>query len=89
MLTPALLHGTVLQAQELHGDPRAGHELAAELCSGCHLIDDRQGGPVADGVPTFAAIDAVSGPTRSSSGCSPKPIRPCPSHRSTPAAGRM
>ena len=38
------------------GDPVAGRALAVELCSNCHLVPGLAGGPVPDGVPTFAAI---------------------------------
>jgi len=37
-------------------DPAAGHEIATRLCSSCHLVDERQRGPVVDGVPSFMAI---------------------------------
>jgi len=33
-----------------------GHALAGQLCSGCHVVDPRQGGVVSDGVPTFMSI---------------------------------
>ena len=53
---PALLHGGPAAAQQVPGDAAAGFELAGKLCSGCHLIDNRQRGPVVDGVPTFSEI---------------------------------
>lgn len=37
-------------------DTERGHELAREVCSGCHLVDERQRGPVVDGVPSFMSI---------------------------------
>lgn len=37
-------------------DPTLGHELAQRVCSGCHLVDEQQRGPVVDGVPTFMGI---------------------------------
>lgn len=37
-------------------DPLAGKALAVDLCSGCHLVTEGQRGPVADGVPSFAAL---------------------------------
>lgn len=52
----ALPQGALAQAQQVPGDAAAGLELAGKLCSGCHLIDNRQRGPVMDGVPTFAEI---------------------------------
>lgn len=33
-----------------------GRELSGQLCSGCHVVDPRQGGVVSDGVPTFMSI---------------------------------
>ena len=33
-----------------------GRELASQLCSGCHVVDPRQGGVASDGVPTFMSI---------------------------------
>ncbi len=53
---PALLQGAPASAQQVPGDAASGLELAGKLCSGCHLIDNRQRGPVVDGVPTFAEI---------------------------------
>lgn len=38
------------------GDPVAGHALARDLCSGCHLVDAGQRGPVVDGVPAFQTL---------------------------------
>ena len=37
-------------------DPDAGYDLAARLCSACHLIEPRHAGPVVDGVPTLMSI---------------------------------
>ena len=37
-------------------DPVVGRVLAADLCSGCHLVADGQSGPVVDGVPAFSAL---------------------------------
>lgn len=46
-------------AQAQTGDAGSrGAELAAQLCSGCHVIDPRQAGVVIDGVPTFMSIAA-------------------------------
>jgi len=39
-------------------DPLTGKQLAEDLCSGCHLVAEGQRGPVADGVPAFAALAA-------------------------------
>lgn len=39
-------------------DPAVGHDLAARLCSACHIIEPRHAGPVIDGVPTFMRIAA-------------------------------
>jgi len=43
-------------AQTLPGDPANGRALAQRDCAGCHLVSDRQTGPAADGVPSFAAV---------------------------------
>ena len=40
----------------LGADPEQGYELAAQVCSGCHLIGPRHAGPVPDGVPTLMRI---------------------------------
>ena len=37
-------------------DPEIGRDLAARLCSGCHLVEPAHVGPVVDGVPTFMRI---------------------------------
>jgi len=50
-----LIAGTA-SAQTLPGDPANGRALAQRDCAGCHLVSDRQNGPAADGVPSFAAI---------------------------------
>ncbi|HRY26954.1 MAG: hypothetical protein R3D28_23660 [Geminicoccaceae bacterium] len=55
-LASALLPGAAPRAQGIPGDAAAGRELASRLCSGCHLIDNRQRGPALDGVPTFPEI---------------------------------
>jgi|RhiMetdeSRZDD1v2_1073273.scaffolds.fasta_scaffold860312_2 cytochrome c len=39
------------------GSPQRGHELAARLCSNCHVTDvGRQTGPTLADVPSFAVI---------------------------------
>lgn len=40
----------------LGGDPEQGYDLAARVCSGCHLIGPRHAGPVPAGVPTLMRI---------------------------------
>ena len=37
-------------------DPAAGHDLAARLCSACHLIEPGDAGPVIEAVPTLMSI---------------------------------
>lgn len=55
----AWLVAAAVAAQTLPVEPAArGRELAAELCSGCHVIDPRQAGVATDGVPTFMSIAA-------------------------------
>ncbi len=39
-------------------DPALGRDLAARLCSACHIVEPRHAGPVIDGVPTFMRIAA-------------------------------
>jgi mono/diheme cytochrome c family protein len=49
--------GTPVLAQTPQGvDPALGHDLAARVCSACHLIEPRDAGPVVDGVPTLMSI---------------------------------
>jgi mono/diheme cytochrome c family protein len=43
----------------LGADAALGYELAARLCSACHLIEPRHAGPVVDGVPTLMRIAAT------------------------------
>ena len=50
----------VVAAQTPPGaDPAVGYELAARVCSACHLIEPRHAGPVVDGVPTLMGIAAT------------------------------
>ena len=37
-------------------DPDVGFDLAARVCSGCHLIGPSHAGPVVDGVPSLMRI---------------------------------
>jgi len=37
-------------------DPELGFDLAARVCSACHLIGPRHAGPVVDGVPSLMRI---------------------------------
>jgi hypothetical protein len=37
-------------------DPEVGYDLAARVCSACHLIEPRHAGPVIDGVPSLMRI---------------------------------
>ena len=40
-------------------DPDIGYDLAARVCSACHLIGPRHAGPVVDGVPSLMRIAAT------------------------------
>jgi mono/diheme cytochrome c family protein len=51
-----LVAATPALAQQFPGDPAAGRALASRNCSSCHLVTERQAGPAADGVPSFASI---------------------------------
>jgi cytochrome c len=44
-------------------DPQRGHELAARLCTNCHVIDRQASGPMRADVPSFAAIANRPGST--------------------------
>lgn len=48
----------IAAAPSAASDPVAGKRLAVDLCSGCHLVEDGQRGPVSDGVPSFRALAA-------------------------------
>ena len=37
-------------------DPQIGYDLAARVCSACHLIEPRHAGPVIAGVPSLMQI---------------------------------
>jgi mono/diheme cytochrome c family protein len=41
-------------AQQAEGDPEAGHELASQLCTACHIVGNERAGT--DMAPPFAAI---------------------------------
>lgn len=51
-----------LPAQE-SGDPRAGQEVARQVCAACHAVEKGQSRSASAGVPTFMAIAAVPGMT--------------------------
>lgn len=51
--------GKVRAQTPVGADPVLGYELAARVCSGCHLIEPRHAGPVVDGVPTLMRIAAT------------------------------
>ena len=53
------LAGSVWAETPLGADPAVGYELAARVCSACHLIEPRHVGPVVDGVPTLMRIAAT------------------------------
>jgi mono/diheme cytochrome c family protein len=52
--TMALIAGTPAAAQQVIGNPDAGHELAAKLCSACHIVGTEQSG--SDVAPPFLVI---------------------------------
>lgn len=43
-------------AQQLPGDPQAGHAIAERSCAHCHLVGGGDHQSTVDGVPTFAAL---------------------------------
>lgn len=55
-LSAGIVLGAALPAWA--SDPVTGRQLAADLCSGCHLVTPEQRGPVSDGVPAFAQLAA-------------------------------
>jgi cytochrome c len=50
-------------AQQGASNPRRGHELAARLCTNCHIIDGDTSGPIRADVPSFPAIANRAGST--------------------------
>jgi len=50
----ALTLATAAAAQQEEGDPRAGRELASQLCAGCHIVGTERVG--SDAAPPFPAI---------------------------------
>jgi mono/diheme cytochrome c family protein len=44
-------------------DPKRGQDLAARLCSGCHIVAPGSAGTANADVPTFAAIAGRADPT--------------------------
>jgi mono/diheme cytochrome c family protein len=50
------LAGTALAQTPGGPDTAAGYDIAARVCSACHLIEPRHAGPVVDGVPTLMRI---------------------------------
>lgn len=59
---------SVASAQPIPGkpDPAAGAELAAKLCSNCHVSKATSGAPVKADVPTFKEIANQEGRTEAS-----------------------
>jgi len=54
-LMTALLAGAAASPSFAAGDAQAGHQLARQWCTGCHVVDDAaQGG--SDTAPSFASI---------------------------------
>jgi cytochrome c len=50
-------------AQQGPGDPRRGHEIAARVCTNCHVIDRQTSSPVRVDVLSFPAIANRPGAT--------------------------
>jgi cytochrome c len=50
-------------AQRGPANPQRGHELAARLCTNCHVIDRQTSGPVRADIPGFPTIAAREGAT--------------------------
>jgi mono/diheme cytochrome c family protein len=50
-------------AQQRPGDPRRGHEIAARVCTNCHVIDRKTSGPMRVDVPSFPVIANRPGAT--------------------------
>jgi mono/diheme cytochrome c family protein len=50
-------------AQQVTGDPRRGHEIAARVCTNCHAIDRDTSSPMRIDVPSFPAIANRPGAT--------------------------
>jgi cytochrome c len=50
-------------AQPGAADPQRGHELAARLCTNCHVVDRQAPSAMPADVPTFAAIADRPGST--------------------------
>jgi mono/diheme cytochrome c family protein len=61
----ALLAAPAVSAEEKKAAPSAekGHALAQRLCQGCHLIEEKAGATVPEGVPTFRGIANRPGQT--------------------------
>ena len=57
-----LLTATSAPAQPA-GDARRGRELAARLCTNCHVVDREASGPVRADIPAFSAIANRAGVT--------------------------
>jgi cytochrome c len=50
-------------AQRGPGNPARGHDLAARLCTNCHVIDRGTSGPIRADVPSFPTIANRAGST--------------------------
>jgi cytochrome c len=54
----ALVSAISAPASAQPGGAERGRELSQRLCTNCHVVDARAGGPVRVDVPTFATISA-------------------------------
>lgn len=62
LVSLGLLHSAV--HAQIHPDAKTGHEIAAKLCSGCHIVDSSSAGAsVSADVPSFEAIAGKPGQT--------------------------
>lgn len=68
LVSTICLGASVASAQKIPGtpDPAVGAELAAKLCSNCHVSKATSGEPVKADVPTFKEIANLEGRTEAS-----------------------
>jgi cytochrome c len=61
--TCAVLVTGLALAQPGYANPRRGHEVAARLCTNCHVVDAGTSGPIRTDVPSFPTIANRPGAT--------------------------
>jgi mono/diheme cytochrome c family protein len=74
------LAGAALAQTPGGSETAAGYDIAARVCSACHLIEPRHAGPVVDGVPTLMQI------ARTRDAAEIETLLLAPSHPEMPAA---